>query len=142
MVVKSNNFLILGEVFVDYFINSTVCSTVRMGGVFNAIRGFSISNLNYYLAYYSPPYLEEDISKYSKLLGIKNKIKLGTIEGCPNVNLINGYKESKSIEYDLILRDQKKVNNIFSNRNLKAFVKNNNISNIFIYPGSFDTIEL
>ena len=141
--MQKNNLLVLGEVFVDVFIDSVEKnSIVRLGGIFNSIRAFSIAEFNYYLAYYSPSYLKEDISNYSELLGVKDKINLGIIESCPNVNIINEYKESKSIKYDLILRDQKKVNSNFSDKNLKEFIVNNNISDIFIYPGSFDSISL
>lgn len=138
----ANNLLILGEVFVDIFIGNVENPVVRLGGIFNSIRAFSIAEFNYYIAYYSPSYLEEDILNYSELLGVKNKIKLGIIESCPNVNLIRGWKESKSIEYDLLLREQKRINSIFLKKDLEEFIKKNNISDIFIYPGSFDTVSL
>ncbi len=133
--------LIIGEVFVDTHLDMTrdedpLC---RLGGIFHSARAFSALGVEYALAYYAPSYLDKVINKWCCLLSAERCIKIGTIEGAPNVMLVKESKEAGNQGYRNILRKEAKYCDIV---NLASSIERINPTDILVYPGRYDSADL
>ena len=136
MSENKQKVLVIGEVFVDFYFDSTPQKTVRLGGIFHAARALSSLEIEFALAYYSPTYLDEEIQKWAKFLNAKESFKLGNIKHAPNVMLISNSKEDASQAYENVLCEQA----VFSeDGDVNEIVKSFNPSDIIIFPGRYNT---
>lgn len=139
--MPKQTILIIGEIFVDTHLDIIVENgpLVRLGGIFHSARAYSALDADFALAYYAPDYLEEDINFFSCILKSKGCYKLGTIKNAPNVMLVNESKEVGNQGYYNIIKDQA----VFKDTgNLKQIIEIVNPTDILIYPGRYDTINL
>lgn len=136
-----NKLCILGDILIDYTITpSSVDDKMRLGGIFHAARGAWAMDIDYELAYFAPSYLDTQVASLTKHHN-GSIIKIGNIEGAPNVILIKEAKEVANQGYELILRDERK----YLPNNLTEFDKRllaNYYSEILVFTNGADLQQI
>jgi len=108
---------------------------VRLGGIFHAANALSSLGCDFEIAYVAPTYLDNEIASYAKQLKAAKVIKLGAVEGCPNVLLVGEPTETGSQDYEFLLDCQHRCN-----LDLKEFtehLRKKTFSDVIIFPGGF-----
>lgn len=83
----------------------------------------------------APKYLDREIVSYAGQLGASKVIKIGEVDGCPNVLLVGEPTESGSQDYEFLLDREHRCHlnlNEFENR-----LREESFSDVIIFPGGF-----
>jgi len=107
----------------------------RLGGIFHAAKALSALGCDFEIAYVAPKYLDHEIASYAGQLGAAKVIKIGDVEGCPNVLLVGEPTEVGSRDYEFLLDRQHRCY-----LNLKAFenrLREKSFSDVIVFPGGF-----
>lgn len=141
--MAKNKILVIGDVYVDFHIDKEMNEgyLLRLGGVFHSLRALSTLPCEVEVLYFSPNYLDQNIIKYLSKLNIKTYLKLGEINGSPNVMLINNSKEIYNQEYQDLLRDERTIDKGSCFDDLDKFLENNEYSNILIFSTACNVHE-
>ncbi|MEJ8818562.1 nucleoside 2-deoxyribosyltransferase [Lacibacter sp. H407] len=133
--MSNNNICIIGDILIDYTVSFNDQDKMRFGGIFHAARGAWASNMDYTLCYFSPNYIDEKIEFFIKEHNGKG-IKVGEVNGAPNVILIKDLKEIGDQGYELLLRDER--NYRYEIEKLQDELISANHSDILIFTGGYD----
>lgn len=132
--------LLIGEVFVDlsHFSSGTPRLEVKMrlGGVVHAARALWACDIPYAVAVVCPAYLKKDAQAYLREHGCLDFFVFGTINGSPNVIVINDVQEVGHQGYEDVLRDVRKCRHHVLSADVKKY------TNIVIFPGSYSLESL
>ena len=129
-----SNICILGDVLVDISLKAKGNPLkMRLGGIVHAARALWAMNIQYTVAYFAPNYLDSSIKKYLAQLGNPLIIKLGDVESCPYVMLIEEVKEVGDQGYEFLLREDIKIS-----YNEAEIQKLNQFDEIFLISGNYD----
>jgi len=134
--MPSKRILVVGDVMTDLHLNVDFLDEpfVQLGGIFHAARTLNSIGIDYALAYFSPQYLDGSITEFAKKLDAKECLKLGQVEGAPNVMVIMESTEAGDQGYIELLRDQSKVQVV---NELKTILDSFKPSDVLIFPGKF-----
>ncbi|MCE6992930.1 nucleoside 2-deoxyribosyltransferase [Dyadobacter sp. CY323] len=127
---------LIGEVFVDVSLRTKQTQTkMRLGGIVHAARALWAMEIPYSVGYFAPSYLDRHIESYLNAHDCEEIIKLGNVDGAPNVFLIEEVKEVANQGYTLILGDEATYD-----YNESAFEKLRQISfsDGLLFAGNFD----
>ena len=125
---------ILGDVIVDVTLPAESSSIkMRLGGIVHAARALWAMDIAYSIAYFAPDYLDPQIKDYLSHFGSPQLIKLGSVDNCPYVMLIQEIKEVSDQGYEFLLRDNIKIS-----YNEDEIHRLNQFDNIFIISGNYD----
>jgi nucleoside 2-deoxyribosyltransferase len=108
---------------------------VRLGGIFHAAKALSAFGCDFEIAYVAPSYLDHEIASYARQLGASKVMKVGDVEGCPNVLLVGEPTEAGSQGYEFILDSQRRCC-----LNLSEFefrLREKVFTDVIIFPGGF-----
>lgn len=139
---NKSKFLVIGEVFTDVHLSEVKDTNrlIRLGGVFHTARSMDALKVPYDLAYIAPTYLKDSIEDFSKQLNVSLLVKIGEVEGSPNIMLISDSLEIANQGYNDLLRNNSKIDLKFGE--LKSLLQNNQYSDVIIYPGKYSLIDL
>jgi nucleoside 2-deoxyribosyltransferase len=129
------NLAIIGEVLIDYSIMQSSQDKMRHGGIMHAARGAFALAMNYSAFYFAPNFLDKSIQEFSTAHG-GNFIKIGNIDGSPNLILIKDVKEVGDQGYELILRDERQYT--YDQSDLKCEIEKGNFTDILLFSGGYD----
>ena len=125
--------LLVGEVFVDFTVTEQGAeSTLRLGGIAHAARGFWAVGAAFRAAAVLPEYLVDLTRNYFDSLGCVEFQVLGTVRGAPNVTAIFDATELSDQRYETLLRDEKSV----SLR--EAPLEGSAGGDALVFPGTYD----
>lgn len=137
--MPNQKVLIIGEVYVDVHLDLRTKDkrTVRLGGIFHAIRTLCALNIDVAVAYFAPTFLQSRSIEFLSKFGIKDVIELGIIDQSPNVMLICESKETGNQGYEDILRAEKRImaNNV--EEKLGHFIELSKPSSILVFPSAY-----
>jgi nucleoside 2-deoxyribosyltransferase len=128
-------FCLIGQVVVDV-LHLESGPVVRLGGIFHAAKVLSSLGYEFEIAYVAPKYLESEIASYAQKLAAAAVIKLGDVEGCPNVLLVGEPTEAGSQNYEFLLDRQHRCT-----LNLLQFenhIRENPPTDVIVFPGGFE----
>ncbi|MFH1042597.1 MAG: nucleoside 2-deoxyribosyltransferase [bacterium] len=83
---------------------------MRLGGIMHAVRALYALGIDYDVLFNAPAYLDGSIEMFLKKHNCINRVKIGDVTGAPNIITIDEIKEIGCQHYDLILRDEYKIN--------------------------------
>lgn len=128
-----DTILIVGEICVDFSL-ATDRSPVKMrlGGIVHAARGLWACGIKYAVAAVCPEYLLDEAEGFLASHGCHDFIRLGDIQGAPNVIVIGDVREIGHQGYEDILRERKKVQ-LFDIKTQAG-----QYNDVVIFPGAFD----
>lgn len=126
---------LVGQVVVDvlHLKNGLV---VRLGGIFHAANVLSALGCDFEIAYVAPTYLDHEIESYAQQFGAAKVIKIGDVEGCPNVLLVGEPTEAGSQGYEFLLDQQHRCH--LNLKGLEHRLQENVFSDVIIFPGGFE----
>lgn len=107
--MSAPRLLILGQVLVDVTLppqRSAQEPKLRLGGVIHALRACWALGVPYGLGFVAPTYLHNAIRKYAASFGAEVADCIGTVDGSPNVILVNDARECGAQGYEQLLRDE------------------------------------
>lgn len=131
--------LIIGEIRTDVYLLGNGRNLVRLGGIFHAARACHACNINYAMCYYAPVYLEHDIDAFSKILNCSSIHKLGIIDRCPSLTIVQSCTEVYDQGYEDVLRDQCEVIEI---KNISDVLNVTLPTDIIIFPGKYNLTNI
>ena len=136
MIADENIPLIIGEIFVDVTVlaASGAENKLRLGGVVHAARALWATNTSYAVAAFLPDYLNDSAEAYLARFGCSEFIRLGTVEGAPNVILVFDPTEVGYQGYETLLRDEKTIVQT-ATAGCTDFTR---FDPILIFPGAYD----
>lgn len=126
-------FLVIGQIMVDV-LSSARGPLVRMGGVLHAARGFSSMDQYATIAYIAPDYLESQLKRHIGDMPLIDAVKVGHVEGSPNVVLIGEPTESGDQGYEYILEDDRSLH--LDESGLEALLRAGNFTDALVFPDS------
>lgn len=128
---------IIGQIIVDVTLAAKDRPLkMRLGGIVHASRTLWALNAPYILGYIAPTYLEPAIQKYVAQHGCVEAVRIGTVDGSPNVMLINEPKEAGPQGYEYLLRDEHDCT--FDLAALRGIQERHCPSDIVLFPGGFN----
>lgn len=137
MMSNKPKICIIGDVIVDVTLTpNNREKKVRLGGIIHAARALWALNADYDLLYFAPQYLLDQINQYADALNVRRATCIGNITGAPNLILINDAAELGDQGYELILKEATKCS--ISTELLSKIVRENQYSDIIIFPGSYE----
>lgn len=136
---NEKSLLIIGEVFIDVHLDKVPIIN-RLGGIFHSARALHSLSKKYALAAIAPSYLNDSIHKFGNNLGAVSCSIIGEMKNVPNVMLIKDSTESGKQGYEDILRCQ--VETSIDVTTLKNIIDEFNPTDILIYPGKYNLIDL
>lgn len=113
---------------------------VRLGGVFHAARALSALGCEFEIAYVAPSYLDAEIAIHAHRLGSRQVLKIGEVEGCPNVLLVGEPTEAGPQGYEFILDKQHRC--LLDLDAFKDQLRNKPFTDIMLFPGGFPLKEV
>jgi nucleoside 2-deoxyribosyltransferase len=126
---------LVGQVVVDV-LHLESGPIVRFGGIFHAANVLSALKCDFEIAYVAPKYLEHEIASYARRLGAAKVIKIGDVDGCPNILLVGEPTEVGSQNYEFLLDRQQRCHlnlDEFQNR-----LREKRYTDVIVFPGGFD----
>lgn len=126
-------FLIIGQVMVDV-LHPASRPVVRMGGILHAARGFAAMEQEVTIAYVAPAYLEKQLKQHIDDLPYTTAVKIGNIEGTPNVVLVGEATEAGNQGYEYILEHDRSID--LDEARLKALLIERSFTDVLIFPDS------
>jgi nucleoside 2-deoxyribosyltransferase len=128
---------VVGQAIVDVMLRSADNPTkLRLGGILHAARTLWAMNVPYGLAYIAPDYLRRQTELYALHHGANIVQQVGSVQGAPNVILIEDPTEAGAQGYELLLRDEQ-VTEVFATE-IERIARDTNVTEVFIFPGGFD----
>lgn len=113
MTVAVTRYLLVGEFCLDVHLSCKgEVDNVRLGGLAHACRAMCSLSADYSIAYFCPDYLDEHVEAQVDALECDALTKLGNVTGCPLVMLVGDPQEAGSKKYELLLRQEYKVQRI------------------------------
>lgn len=130
---------LVGQVVVDvlHLNNGPVA---RLGGIFHAASVLSALKCDFEIAYVAPKYLEHEIASYGRRLGAAKVIKIGEVEGCPNVLLVGEPAEAGSQDYEFILDRHHRCH--LDLKEFKDRLRDKVFTDVIVFPGGFDLTKI
>lgn len=130
---------LVGQVIVDvlHFESGLI---PRLGGIFHAAKTLSALGCDFDVAYIAPKYLDLEVAAYAEKLSAVKVLKLGEVEGCPNVLFVGEPKEAGYQQYEFLLDRQQRCR-----LNLSVFEKHvveNPPTDVIVFPGGFALREI
>ena len=126
---------LVGQVVVDV-LHLKDGPVARLGGVFHAANVLSALECDFDIAYVAPKYLDHEIASYSQQIGAAKTIKIGDVEGCPNVLLVGEPTEVGSQDYEFLLDRQHRCH--LNLMELKNRLREKAFTDFIIFPGGFE----
>lgn len=137
---KKKKICLVGEVLVDVTLTPAIYENkLRFGGIFHAARTLWALGIDFEIFYIAPDYLTEQITNYAQQHGAKMAVKIGSVNGAPNLIIIGDATESGDQGYDLILRDEYCCK--YNNEAMQE-IQNRLFTDIFIFPGNYKLEEV
>lgn len=125
---------IVGHVLVDVTLPAKQQALkMRLGGIFHSARTLWALGKPYSLAYVAPTYLDRAIEQYALQHGAVACQKIGNVDGSPNVILVQQAKEEGPQGYELLLRDELKVD---FNDQLPSFLQSQATTDALCFPNA------
>jgi nucleoside 2-deoxyribosyltransferase len=124
-----SKILVVGDVYVDYHVRKRLA---RLGGVFHAARSLDAMGVNYAVGYTCPDYLSKQTVKYLDALSAGSRECIGTVEGAPNIILIEDSEESGRQGYEDLLRDDRSVSS--QEQRLVGLIRHYDPTDILMFP--------
>lgn len=138
---KTPKVCLLGQVFIDVTLSPRDRDgKLRLGGILHAARTLWALKIDYTMAYIAPAYLTHQIESYAKQHGAMQTDCIGTVTGSPNVILIAEPTEAGPQRYEFLLRDEHRT--LLDKAKLRHLAKDQDITDILIFPGGFDIQEV
>ena len=133
-----NRICIVGDILVDVSLKSKGNPLkMRLGGIVHAARCLWAMDIEYSIAYFAPSYLDVHIHDYLINHGCSEIIKLGNIDNCPYLMLIEEVKEIGDQGYDFVLRDDVKIS--YYDDEIKKLAQ---YEDLFFISGNYDYSHL
>lgn len=129
------HFLIIGDVFTDFHLNSCI-NELCLGGVFHSARAFSVLGKKYYLGVFYSDYQRNAILEFSPRLNCQGLIFLGKYINRPNTMIVQDSCEAGNQGYRNILYAQKEIE--YSLNTFESFLLKNRITDALIFPGDYE----
>lgn len=126
---------LVGSVILDVPLPISPETPIRLGGILHAARCLAALGVKYAAAYSAPSYLDELIKTSLADLGAQEIHKLSDISGAPNTILIGEVKEIGHQGYELLLRDEAKID--YHEDETIAFFRDQKFTDIVVFPGGF-----
>ena len=128
---------LIGQVLVDVFLPAgTATPGLRLGGIMHAARALWAMQCPYVMAYVAPAYLDPAVVRFARSYGAEKAIKIGNVEGSPNVVLVGEPTEAGPQGYEFLLRDEHTCS--LTPEALRALLRDDTISDVLVFPGGFD----
>jgi|LSQX01.1.fsa_nt_gb nucleoside 2-deoxyribosyltransferase len=140
--MRSKAVLICGDALVDVHLNLgdvRITPHVQLGGVFHSARTLSAIKQPFGLAFAAPSYLLPSIAEFSSGLGALDAVRLGYVDGAPNVMLIGESTEAGDQGFVEVLREQKRLS---LNWETLESVSWDPYRQVLLYPGEYDWIGI
>jgi nucleoside 2-deoxyribosyltransferase/sugar/nucleoside kinase (ribokinase family) len=102
--MSAAKIVLVGEVVIDVTLQKPE-KKLRLGGVLHAARALWAIGVEYDLAYFAPAYVDQAVADQARRLEARSVSNIGSIEGSPNVMLIDEPTEAGDQGYDHLLRD-------------------------------------
>lgn len=129
--------LLIGEITVDFTLASNLHKVkMRLGGIVHAARGLWACNIPYSVAAICPSYLKEQAEQYLRAHGCTDFFIVASINGAPNVFVINDARETGHQGYEDLLRETRTA--VFS----KDILKLHSYQDVVMFPGSYCLKEI
>ena len=131
------NFLVIGEVFLDLYLDYGI---ERLGGIFHSIRGFIACNERPAVYCICPSFLEKQVYDFFRQNNIQSFL-IETQNLLPNILLVRHSLELHDHGYLVPLRSNN-FNFKIDIEKLRQFVKENEITDLLIFPGYYNYVEI
>ncbi len=109
---------------------------MRLGGIAHAARGLWAAGVAYAVAAVCPEYVAEAAEHFLRSHGCEEFIRIGNVNGAPNLMIIGDAKEVGHQGYDDILRDIRKSILLPEVASISKF------ENVSIFPGAYPISEI
>ena len=126
---------LVGQVVVDV-LQLKDGPVVRLGGVFHAASVLSALECDFEIVYVAPEYLDHEIASHGQRLGAAKTIKIGQVEGCPNVLLVGEPTEAGSQDYEFLLDSERRCH--LNLQEFKNRLREKAFTDVIIFPGGFE----
>ncbi|MBB5644892.1 nucleoside 2-deoxyribosyltransferase [Pedobacter cryoconitis] len=132
--------LLIGDIVIDVTLKSQTSNLkLRLGGIVHAARSLWALNIPYSVGYFSPSFLNDQISHFLVGHGCSEVFKLGDVIGAPYVFLIEDVKEIGNQGYEFLLRDEVKIN---YDLEMLDKIFENQYDDILLISGNYDQIKI